>query len=272
MQLPDLLAPVRTERMDLPSGGEVGIAKTTPAFTLWTGPPPADTYFDNGKPVVCFNGEALFAELAILRALQADGWEGVWVDTFRNQHLDAMGQTADVPAEHLALLDRIYQRAGNRSGCFDVYAWKEDRVLFAEAKRAQQDRIRSSQLRWLNAALDVGVPLGSFLVVEWSVAELVWAEAPEEATVQCFDDSSDSEAHDRFVAWVTANPDAYVLNPSAARGPMIHRAKCTHLTLSDNNGSRMTASEKLCCTDRLTLERHWRSESGRDLVPCGSCM
>jgi hypothetical protein len=257
----------------LTSGGYVGLAKATPEFSLWTGPAPADAYVATGKPVIELGGEPLFAELAILRTLHADGWDGVWVDTLRDQFLTGMGQTANVPTDQLALLDRIHARTGDRSGCFDVFAWKDDRVLFVEAKRARRDRFRASQTRWLSAALEEGLPLDSFLIVEWSAgSEPVWAESEEEASIETFDDARNPAAHEAFVAWVTANPDGYVLNPGAARGPMIHLAKCSHLTWANCKASRLTASEKLCCTDRLALEQHWRSATQRDPVVCGDCL
>jgi hypothetical protein len=71
------------------------------------------------------------------------------------------------PSEHLDLMDRIYDRNGKRSGAFDVLAWKEDSVLFAEAKHGGKDALRPSQISWVEAALDEGVPLESLLVVEW---------------------------------------------------------------------------------------------------------
>ena len=43
-------------------------------------------------------------------------------------------------------------------------------MVFAESKRAGADSIRASQVRWVEAALSVGVPLESLLVVEWELA------------------------------------------------------------------------------------------------------
>ncbi|MDZ7725469.1 MAG: hypothetical protein U5R06_22260 [candidate division KSB1 bacterium] len=37
------------------------------------------------KPLVKIDNENLFGELAILRFLQKDGWNGVWVDTFHGR-------------------------------------------------------------------------------------------------------------------------------------------------------------------------------------------
>ena len=75
----------------------------------------------------------------------------------------------DLPPGQEALLERIYERAGAREGCWDVFCWKGDRQVFAEAKWQGHDRIRETQRRWLEAALAIGLPIESFLVVEWSM-------------------------------------------------------------------------------------------------------
>lgn len=66
------------------------------------------------------------------------------------------------------LLDAIAHANGHTySGCWDVVAWNDDRVVFIEAKQRRKDRIRASQLRWLAAALEQGLSKEAFLMVEW---------------------------------------------------------------------------------------------------------
>jgi len=43
-----------------------------------------------------------------------------------------------------------------RSGCFDVFAWKENASIFIESKKFAEDSIRQNQIRWLDAALKSG--------------------------------------------------------------------------------------------------------------------
>ena len=73
-----------------------------------------------------------------------------------------------LPNKRERLLNQIWQRLGRRSGCFDIYAWRDNDVLFCEAKRQGKDRIRLSQYRWIEAAILEEVALDSLLVVEWS--------------------------------------------------------------------------------------------------------
>lgn len=132
--------------------------------------PPGGTY--GGKTVLDVNGEPVFAELGILRAFQRDGWDGVWVDTYRRRYRVVFwGDPEGVkpPREQQEFLDAIHSRAGTRSGCWDVFCWKHEFRLFAEAKRVGKDASRERQIKWLAAALELGVPVFSFLIVEWSV-------------------------------------------------------------------------------------------------------
>jgi len=146
----------------------VSVPKAVVVFQQWSGPPIADTY--GGKAVLDYAGEPLFAELVILRQFQSAGWQGAWMDTYGRRTRISITDDSWLPEEQRVLLDRVAARAGTPHGCFDVFAWNDNAVVFAEAKRSGQDRIRRSQVRWLSAALDVGVPLESLLVVEWSLA------------------------------------------------------------------------------------------------------
>lgn len=169
MNYPPDLDPTATEELVLPSRRAVRLPKATPVFRRWPGEPPADAY--GNKALIEVNGELVFAELAILRLFQADGWDGVWIDTYRRRMRIGIDKAAELPAGKDTLLQAIYQAAQTKSGCFDVFCWKKDTVLFAESKRKQHDQIRQSQLVWLEAALSVGLSPDAFLLVEWTLTE-----------------------------------------------------------------------------------------------------
>ncbi len=168
MNYPEELVPDSHETLLLPSAGEVRVPKTGPIFKRWTGEFTGDAY--GNKPILDVDGEPMFAELAILRHFQKDGWDGVWVDTFSRKYRTSWGEEGVVKlsGDGLRLLKTIHQRVGSASGCFDVFCWKGDHVLFAESKRRSKDRIRDTQRSWLEAALRVGLEPDSFLIVEWS--------------------------------------------------------------------------------------------------------
>jgi hypothetical protein len=174
MRYPDLFVLTAIEVIELPSGVMVQVPKTEPIFELWKGKPLGDTY--GNKTVLDSGGEPVFAELAILRIFQRDGWQGVWVDSFRNKfRTDYPASDVVLPLERQRLLSGIYERAGSKKGCWDVFCWKDDGTyLFVESKRQGHDRIRDSQRRWLEAAINCGLPTSAFLIVEWKVEDLVY--------------------------------------------------------------------------------------------------
>ena len=168
MNYPELLKPALAHRIELPSRGMVEVPKTTPIFRKWTGEMPSDTF--NRKPVLEFDGEMVFAELAILRIFQKAGWEGRWIDSYRHRYLTSYWPivTSDLPREEtISDWQAIRATANCKSGCFDVFCWRDDTFLFIEAKRKAHDKTRATQHRWLQAALDRGLSLESFLIAEW---------------------------------------------------------------------------------------------------------
>lgn len=170
MMYPKLLDPKAIENIRLLSGEEIQIPKANPYFERWSGESFEDTY--GNKTILNLDGEPVFAELAILRIFQKDGWNGVWVDTYRRKYRIGYWKNmngVELPTDKRILLEGIYRNAGSVKGCWDVFCWKDDRIIFAESKRLSKDKIRETQIKWLEAALDDGLKKDSFLIVEWSL-------------------------------------------------------------------------------------------------------
>ena len=127
----------------------------------------AATY--TSKPLVTFNGAAMFGELAVLRWLEVDGWDGVWLDTFHGRkawrEMPTMAFPVALPPVPKALYGRIVAANGGRaSGTFDVMAWKRRHIVFLEYK-GPGDRPSRSQPAWIEAALGAGVSENDLFVV-----------------------------------------------------------------------------------------------------------
>jgi hypothetical protein len=148
MIYPASLQPTTTETLTLPSGRSAAFPKATPTFPLWRGTPVDKTH--GKKAVLDFNGRPAFAELAILWTLQNDGWQGVCFDSFRRafrtDYWNSEPQKS-LPEKPTSLSDEIWNLAKIRSGVWDVFCWRDNRVLFRESKRGKRDRIRPSQRR-----------------------------------------------------------------------------------------------------------------------------
>ena len=136
-----------------------------------------------GKDLLLVDGRPQFAEVAILRAFQAAGWQGRWLETYGNGkmtpglwnawHPDGPRAQEQLPIGDAWVNERLQAiAAGNGnsfSGCWDVVAWKNERLVFAESKKRKKDAMRGTQLRWLETALRCGCALEDFLVVEWEL-------------------------------------------------------------------------------------------------------
>ncbi len=150
---------------------EVSLLKYNFIFNDWLSINDFDNY--NGKKILEYNNEPLFAELLILRLLEIQGYKGVWVDTYKNKfwqrlpHLSFPVLINDKIKERLELI--YNQKGGKKSGCFDVVAYKNEEFIFVELKRKNKDKIQSSQMKWLKAGLDLGIKKHNFIIAEWDI-------------------------------------------------------------------------------------------------------
>lgn len=163
------------ERLDLP--------RCTPSFSSYTDAHDINTF--GNKDLLLVDGKPQFAEVAILRAFENEGWQGRWVEVYGHMHAPAFwrewkpggpGAQKHIPIAEPWVNERLQAIAkangGNYAGCWDVLAWKGERLVFAEAKLQQKDKLRDTQFRWLEAALQCGCTVEDFLVVEWALTPL----------------------------------------------------------------------------------------------------
>jgi hypothetical protein len=89
-----------------------------------------------------------------------DDWDPRGIKFQTSVPIDDVGAAADFGRVASA-------NGGSFAGCWDVFAWKGSARLFVDAKWAGKDRIRSTQLRWLENALRAGLTGDCFLIAEW---------------------------------------------------------------------------------------------------------
>lgn len=163
---------VEDECISLPSGVQVSIPKYFLTFKPWDG---KELEFDyGGKPILDSDGEACFAELAILRLFLNRGWNGAWIETYGGMHfLNSMPRGWSLKSEHIsipagkeALIRKIWE-AGKTRACFDVVVWHGGKTLFCEAKRLKKDRLTEAQQRFIQGALACGISASTLLIIEW---------------------------------------------------------------------------------------------------------
>jgi hypothetical protein len=118
--------------------------------------------------------EPTVAEIAILHLLEADGWQGRWVNNFAPfarrfmVGLPVITEPVPLEPEPLVIYQQIVSRNGGIGGFWDVFAWRGSDYVFVESK-GRGDTISDAQWQWLAAASSV-VPQATFFIVEWRYA------------------------------------------------------------------------------------------------------
>jgi hypothetical protein len=155
-------------------------------FPQWRGAAFADDLGKKGAAMIDLDGEHLFAELAILRLLERDGWEGRWIHSTSSGEISKyITEWRDVPRQEQrsrpiqhddarALLYGIADRSGNRyGGCWSVFAWRGDSYAFFEAKRQSakdREKLKPAVEAWVRAALSLReqtMAPRDFVYVQW---------------------------------------------------------------------------------------------------------
>jgi hypothetical protein len=101
-----------------PTSRKITITTWTIRFPLWLGKPMEESQKGSYKikPLVEIEGEPLFGELAILRLLQKDGWDGVWVDTYHDKFWKGLPDRTtpcSLSVKAQKIYDKIVARHGN---------------------------------------------------------------------------------------------------------------------------------------------------------------
>ena len=178
---PSLLRPTTTEVL---TGADrvLTVPKVELQLRRWSGAPVSNTF--GNKPLIDFGGRPVFAELCVYELARLSGWQARWVETYgagavTPHHFTTWADAGLAGQQHDPIPDpavqdlllRIAQANGDTyAGCWDVVCWNGEAMVFAELKRHKKDRIRATQPRWLEAALQVGLEPANFLLVEWDLA------------------------------------------------------------------------------------------------------
>jgi hypothetical protein len=156
-------------------------------FPRWAGAPFVDDFGKKAGAMVEMDGEHLMPELAVLRLLQKQGWEGRWVSTYsaKGEVWKYLTEWSDVPRdqqrtrnieeeEPRRLLAKIASKSVKRyAGCWDIFAWKDGQYAFVQTKRSAPgaaDEVGKLQVDWLHTSLlfgDSRLTPDSFVFVQW---------------------------------------------------------------------------------------------------------
>jgi hypothetical protein len=161
-------------------GCSIGTRVTAYVFELeltpFEGPiGPWREHFGKGKNQVRSpQGESSCAEAEIVRLLRARGWNAAWLEDWASTSIPANWKWAvmeerELPSGIRLRHDRIRERSrevtGQRAGCWDVIAWKDEVLWYLEAK-GPGDGLNKNQVAWWIAACELE-PTIQFALVEW---------------------------------------------------------------------------------------------------------
>ncbi len=133
------------------------------------------------KPALTFDGEVTWAEFILVRLLQRQGWGARWMKNWvgGREPCVSVGRSEPLPPAAGDMLRRIDVRAAiaTGGGAWDIFAWRDDEYLCIESKQhGSSDKLRPTQITWLDAAIDVGV--SSYVVVEYDAPRLARSAKP----------------------------------------------------------------------------------------------
>jgi hypothetical protein len=180
MQYPKSFIPNAVEPISA-KNGVIEVPNVQLTFKPWTGEPLADTW--GGKATIDYGGVPMFAELALMHIAIDDGWNARWLETYSMKHgvpfqfmawtgrpLEQKESELIADARQLRLLESVAAANGTYYGCWDVIVWHNDRTIFIESKRHKADKIRDTQVRWLESGLAAGLNPDDFLIAQWDFA------------------------------------------------------------------------------------------------------
>lgn len=181
IEYPKTLIPDSIDFFEI-EGEEIQVPKSNVLFEKWAGNPIENTF--GGKTLLNVNNKPSFAELAIVDLFVKEGWEARWICTYgrgkqnplflKEWKDENLKNQENSPIEEVWVMDLLNKIAllnnNSFSGCWDVIAWKEDKIIFVESKRLKKDSIRQTQINWLEAGLKCGLSETNFLVMQWNVA------------------------------------------------------------------------------------------------------
>lgn len=180
IEYPKTLIPDSIEIFEI-EGKKYQIPKSNISFEKWTNKPIGNTF--GGKTLLNVDNKPSFAELAIVSLFVKEGWEARWICTYgrgkqnplflkewKDDNLKNQENSLIKEVWVMDLLNEVTSLNGNFfSGCWDVVAWKDNKIVFAESKRRKKDSIRQTQINWLQAGLKSGLTEENFRVVQWDI-------------------------------------------------------------------------------------------------------
>jgi hypothetical protein len=122
---------------------------------------------EGSAATVTLDGEQVSPAVAIRRFLEKAGWEIALDGAEAPDVYEVDSRIGTMPIRLREVFERVVQRAGGLEGCWDLVAWRGDKLTFVRARPWEGVHLDENERRWLEAALSEGLSRSSFLVVGW---------------------------------------------------------------------------------------------------------
>ena len=124
------------------------------------------------KPLVYFNNEILFPEIALVNLFKNNNWNAFWIDSFHKKLWDTMpanNELSEIPMGAFLIFSKLtIEKNIFSQGAWDIFAWYGDDYLFVECKGIpSKDKIRKTQLQFFKKSIKNGLKKENFLILEW---------------------------------------------------------------------------------------------------------
>lgn len=164
---------MKINNVDYEDLGSIQIQKKNLDLKLWKGLSINDTY--GNKRILEYNNEPLYAELVIVQMLINENKQAVWRDNFRNKYRNKLPEKSkgiELPIEISTQINEIRKVNKSMNGCWDIISWNDKyKIHFYELKESKKDKIRLTQIEWLNTCLKLGYSKDNFTIIEWKINE-----------------------------------------------------------------------------------------------------
>ena len=137
--------------------------------TIWADELPAGFNAVPNKVPYVLDGAPLYPELVVVRLLELAGWNAAWRKTWNGEaYWRDVREPVELPDHLVSALEQISLHAGH-PGHWEIVAWRGRQLRLLSSRPSGGQLVSAYQAEWLSIALQVGLPIGCFAVVEHRV-------------------------------------------------------------------------------------------------------
>lgn len=133
---------------------------------IWAGELPEGFGVVPNKVPYAMEGAPHYPELLIVRLLERAGWRAAWRKTWNGvAYWRDVREPVELPDAVASALEQISTHAGH-AGQWEIVAWRGRQLRLLTSRQSGGQLVSAYQAEWLSIALQMGLGIGCFAVVE----------------------------------------------------------------------------------------------------------